>query len=232
MTSWNVSTVERRDVVRPESENSIDVEGPPLDMAESGGILSVLARPLPLGGEEEITAIADEIGRRSAIYLSAPITTGREFLRWLRQDRRDDPSRPDDSRRPRGEVIEENRRALVPLKERLARVFPDSIVIDPTRLDMPDWDQKDYHRFWVEVLRRLARSAVFADGWEYSTGCTIEYAMAVSLGLKIFDCNLEPIDTVAGLKMIRSASQEIEAAGLDTTLLISAARHVDAHGAP
>lgn len=235
MTKLFLSTGEKRGAMSAKSDSPIDNSTPSADATSQEAMLAVLTRPLPEGGERELVEISEKVGAGPAIYLSTPITTGRKFLEWLTDAAPVDLSSADYGRRLRTEVIEENRRALIPLKKQLAEAFPDSIVIDPTDLEVPDWIQQDYHRFWVEVLRRFAASVtaavIFADGWEYSIGCCIEFATATSIGLPTFDSGLNPMSACVGSEMIRSASHKIEEAGLDSRPLISAACYAEVHAA-
>jgi hypothetical protein len=73
------------------------------------------------------------------------------------------------------------------------------MVIDPSRLaDVPGWEQADYHAFWTKVIDQHADKVIFLDGWQYSDGCTIEFAKAVQLGLPRLTEYLMPLNVAAG----------------------------------
>ena len=79
-------------------------------------------------------------------------------------------------------------------------------MIDPTALgDVPGWAQSDYHRFWVGVIERYARTVVFLDGWEYSSGCTHEFLAAIRVGAELLRQDLAPLRLDEGERRIRAA---------------------------
>jgi len=50
------------------------------------------------------------------------------------------------------------------------------MVIDPSSLvDMTAGSKADYHAFWLQSSQH-ADELLFIDGWQYSVGCTIEFA--------------------------------------------------------
>jgi hypothetical protein len=152
---------------------------------------------------------------RDAVYVSTPITTGRQFVTWW-QDRghrlaEDDPEYQAEF----GQVIADNIAAVRPLIERVERGLGGRPVIDPTRLGpITGWQQPDYHAFWVRVIQRFVRTVVFADGWEYSSGCSLEYAAAVAEGLQLLDAELRPLTRKAGDSRLAAAAAELEQVGL------------------
>ena len=76
----------------------------------------------------------------------------------------------------------------------------DDIVIDPTRFDdVEGWEQPDYHQFWLDVIDEFAAKVMFCDGWQFSTGCCIEFLRACTLGLPRRDENLNELSNDKGL---------------------------------
>jgi hypothetical protein len=152
---------------------------------------------------------------RDAVYVSTPITTGRQFVAWW-QDRgcrlpEDDPGYQAEF----GQVVADNIAAVRPLIERVERDLAGRPVIDPTRLGpIAGWQQSDYHAFWVRVIHRYVRTVVFADGWEYSSGCSLEFAAAVADGLQTLDAELRPLSREAGQARLLAAATELDQAGL------------------
>lgn len=178
----------------------------------SGALASVLARELPTGAES-LFSWASKARSAPVIYLSTPITTGRHYLAWLR-DNSDSP--PDVKKRARREVYKRNIDALHGVREQIRATYPTSLLIDPTDLsDQPGWHQPDYHRFWSEVIASAADAVVFADGWQYSVGCTIEYAVALLSGKRILDAHLRHMDTESAWHLLEDALDTIKAAGAD-----------------
>lgn len=168
--------------------------------------------------ERERGIASDE---RSAVYVSTPITTGRAFVEWYRREgHRLERGTPDYERAHRSEVV-------LPNTQRAARYIEVlrwrhvGLIIDPSSFEVPGWSecQERYHAFWLRVLERHARRVVFMDGWQYSTGCTIEYEAAARLGLDCVDESLERIPRSKGTEMLEVAIRELEALGCETVAL-------------
>jgi hypothetical protein len=168
--------------------------------------------------------------QRNAVYVSTPITTGPAYLDWRRQVSGTlDESHAKYRDTLRSQVIEANIARAADIVLRVRQRFADhDLVIDPTLLhDVDDWIQSDYHRFWSEVVRRFARSVVFVDGWEYSTGCTVEFAAAVTVGAKLFTGSFHEISPTAGVQLVARAIDEVESAKLDSTPLKRSLRSIE-----
>ena len=201
------------DVAQAADQASVDVGRDVCRRKLKGALMT---RPLPIGSDELLAGYADAKGSRT-IYLSTPITTGPRYLEWRRASIASGTLSRDDEQRQRAAVMSENLRRLAPLRQRLSDGFDDARVIDPTELDVPSWSQADYHRFWVEVISRFADLIVFADGWEYSTGCSYEYACALVRGLDVLDASLTPLVPARTHELLAEACSSLEAAGLDAT---------------
>lgn len=156
-------------------------------------------------------------GDREATYVSTPITTGERFVRW-----RCSLSKPVSEHDPLyqaglAKVIEANVEHARPIVDRIARSRPGH-VIDPTRLgSVNGWTQYDFHTFWTEVISRYAATVIFVDGWQFSTGCVLEFAAAVRAGRRILDERLKPLPPDDGLALVRAASKEMSGSGLSTS---------------
>ncbi len=137
-------------------------------------------------------------------YLSVPITTGRAHI---------------DQNNDRERIIEYNKQRAHLAANRLRGVL-QGMVIDPSRLmDIPAWRQSDYHTFWVKVIEQFVERVYFLDGWQYSVGCTIEFATATALSLPTMTENRVPIDISSGKALISAAINEYEDRGRDATSL-------------
>jgi len=179
---------------------------------------------MPQGADLLADAYA-ELNQSRVIYVSTPITTGPELLRWLRAN-------PDASEalrsHARSQVIANNVAAVVPLVAMVRARFRDAAIIDPTALnDVRGWTQADYHRFWTEIIVRYADGAVFADGWQYSVGCTVEFAAANLAGIELYNSRLEMISPNEGLVLLQSTVSELDAVGASKVIQESAIRTLD-----
>jgi hypothetical protein len=168
-----------------------------LSLVESCGIVGPraadISRHFAATGRQSSTAesadlLLDLVGRcaderHPVAYLSVPLTTGHAYIEC--NARRDDTKA-------------DNKRRAHEAAQRL-RAFLSDMVIDPSRLaDVPGWEQADYHAFWTKVIDQHADKVIFLDGWQYSDGCTIEFAKAVQLGLPRLTEYLMPLNVAAG----------------------------------
>jgi len=159
---------------------------------------------------------------RSAIYCSAPITSGRRYLQWLtsQQGRQviDDLSEAD-KRLHQQQVIEPNKSHAREVADRL-RQRTNKPVIDPTVVGPIDrWRQADWIAFWEDVIARFAFEIALVDGWEYSYGCTHEFWFAHSRGLTNRDEAGNPLTPAEGVRRIQAAIAELKQARADTSKL-------------
>lgn len=170
---------------------------------------------VPVGREVMERLLIEYTSRYSqAIYVSTPITTGPDLVRWFEAH----PSAlPHDQAAARARFRERNTGAVRPLVARVRHRYAGRDIIDPTQLeDVPGWRQVDYHLFWARVIAACAERVVLADGWQYSVGCSIEFTVASIVGLPTLDARLEVLARDSAVRMLRRASRELEAVGLAT----------------
>src|ERR1044072_4489986 len=146
------------------------------------------------GPADDLLSFAKCFGaiERNVTYVSVPITTGHRYLQWriTRPLERVDAELEASHRQ---DVIAHNVAAATDLVRHVRDRF-DGIVIDPTQLDDVDqWEQANYHGFWSALIERFVGTIVFADGWQYSTGCSIELATACRNDITILDHRLSPL---------------------------------------
>ena len=168
------------------------------------------------------------LGERSAVYVSTPITTGQSYLDWRRRDPGLHESHPRYASDHREQVVRGNldRAREVVRAVRAAFAGP---VIDPTLLcEVDGWGQVDYRSFWATVVERFAHTVVFVDGWQYSTGCAVEFETAARHRLTLLDERLRPLDPWLAVELLTSSSGELAAAGLDVSVLSAAAARAGA----
>ncbi|HEV3219545.1 MAG TPA: hypothetical protein VGZ48_07220 [Candidatus Acidoferrales bacterium] len=89
------------------------------------------------------------------------------------------------------------------------------IVITPAPFSAPGWGQHEYLLFWETLLRTRIKSAWFNHNWQYSNGCTFEFAVALHAGLYTFDHRGDALDRAAGIDLIQSAIKELAKDGFD-----------------
>jgi len=178
--------------------------------------------------EREVFALLNILGSvvvgRSAVYVSAPITSGMRLARWLRSRNVEfDPSHPESYAEFQREVLEPNCEHAQEIIGNLRTKFPN-VVIDSTALkDIDGWTQDDYRYLWGKVIEQYATTVVFIDGWQYSNGCSYEFLISYQSASdhcpSVLDENLKPLTLEQGLTLIKAAINELNQAGLSTEFL-------------
>ena len=162
---------------------------------------------------------------RDVTYVSVPITTGRSYLSWRRQNPQLEESHPEYQGAHQENVVRVN---LDNARDVIARVRRQVTgpVIDPTLfVGIDGWDQSDYHQFWTAIIEQFVQTVVFADGWQYSAGCAVEFLAARENGIDTRDEGLSILTPSRGFTLLTSAVQEFAAAGLDAKTLSDVATY-------
>ncbi|PRY39340.1 hypothetical protein LY71_1219 [Geodermatophilus tzadiensis] len=161
----------------------------------------------------------------NAVYVSAPITTGRDFATWYPAQA--DQGTPAYWARLRKEIIAPNLERARPLVRRCRARWADRPVVDPTMLaDIAGWHQPDYHRFWTRLVEQHAGTVVFSEGWQFSTGCALEFVAAQRVGAELLEHTLAPLSVEDGERLLHDAIAALDAAGCDSSALGAAAREL------
>jgi hypothetical protein len=109
----------------------------------------------------------------------------------------------------------------------LAVAFAESVreratgtpVITPAPFMAPGWSQFEYLAFWEKLLRTRIKSSWLNDNWEYSNGCTFEFAVAHDAGVPTCDRRGNSLSLDDGVRLIREAIRTVEAGGFDAAKL-------------
>ena len=94
-----------------------------------------------------------------------------------------------------------------------------TMVITPGPFSARDWSQPEYLFFWETLLRTRIKSAWFNQNWQFSNGCTFEFAVAYDAGIPTFDHNGTPLDVGEAIELVASAIRQLGADGFDTSKL-------------
>lgn len=157
----------------------------------------------------------------SLVYVSQPITTGPPYLRG-RQALGGTPT-PAADRALRREAMAENRRRTRELVDRVRATFePDRQVLDPSDYENEVYQQDDFHGLWAEVIRTYTHIVVFADGWQFSTGCSVELAAALQAGLPLLDDALRPLPHREAVRELSDGLAQLRASGLASGVMAEA----------
>jgi hypothetical protein len=157
--------------------------------------------------------------KRAALYVSAPITSGQRFVEWYSRRHNLVGLAQQDQREHLREVVAPNRNAAGALVTRVRETCSDP-VIDPTTVgDIEGWTQGDYRNAWARIIEEFVRAVVFANGWEFSSGCSYEYLVATKAGVETLDELWRPIKLEAGVSLLRRAIGEMSSRGLPAEFL-------------
>lgn len=155
-----------------------------------------------------------------AIYASSPITSGQRLHRFISDwPVRMGASRPSRTAAMRECVIEPNERDALAFARRLRREYK-APVIDPSRFRAgKGWTQDHFTSLWATVIKSYCNLVVFANGWEYSSGCTAEFVEAFKANIPTSDAkgNLLARDDAIGL--MSRAKLQLLADGLSAATL-------------
>jgi hypothetical protein len=98
-------------------------------------------------------------------------------------------------------------------------VSDNTMVITPAPFTAPGWSQPEYLAFWETLIRTRIESVWFNREWQFSNGCTFEYAVALDAELPTFNHDGKALDREAGMAAIESAIDRLKAEGFDTAKL-------------
>lgn len=158
------------------------------------------------------------IALRSALYCSAPVSSGQRYLQWLRDGdhgiRDVDHAMDSFGAEHTGLVVQPNIQHAKEVVERMRATYAIP-VIDPSAVaSIKSWRQADWLEFWERVVARFAIAVVFVDGWQFSFGCTHEFLFARRQGLPTFDERGAPLVPAIGILLIEQAIEESSATGV------------------
>ncbi|HZH29526.1 MAG TPA: hypothetical protein VEY11_01930 [Pyrinomonadaceae bacterium] len=168
-----------------------------------------------------MTAFDCVIADNSAIYCSGDVTTGKQFYRILKEH---EVSSRDELKVKLGvAACKEVMSALVQRNIERGIAFTENIrrrghtnLINPGPLVAPDFDQQHYLYLWEWIIIRKACEARFNENWEYSSGCTLEYAIAARKGISRRDHLGNILDLPQAVGRVERAVAELKHDGMRT----------------
>lgn len=154
----------------------------------------------------------------SVVYTSTPITTGKNYLDWLQIGAQEGLNQ--DLAASREVFVTSKNIEEATLFVRKVRAKYSDLVIDPTRLEnINNWDQGDYHKFWIKVIRQLVSTIVFANGWEYSNGSTLEYICGLEKGISLLTNDFQPLTPDAALIKLKIAGSKYKILNVQSDII-------------
>jgi hypothetical protein len=91
-----------------------------------------------------------------------------------------------------------------------------TLVISPAPFSAPGWTQPEYLAFWETLLQTRIKGAWFNRNWQFSNGCTFEYAVAQDALVPTFDNQGRPLNLDTAVRLITEAMASLEVDRFDT----------------
>lgn len=163
-----------------------------------------------------LSAIDCVLNGERAVYASSELTSGRRLNRLLRDV---GANRASELRARQGEdwyrtqLWTPNVAAATAFARRLHQTLGNHVlVVTPAPLSAPGWSQREYLGFWEVLIRTRIKAVYFNEGWEYSHGCTFEFAVALDAGLPTYDCVGNPLAANEALERMEAAIRSLAGA--------------------
>ena len=90
-------------------------------------------------------------------------------------------------------------------------------MINPAPFKVPGWDQPEYLGFWEELIRTRVKAVRFNKNWEFSSGCTFEFVVAMKAEIPTLDAEGSEISFKTAVTSIEAAISKFN--GFDTKKL-------------
>jgi hypothetical protein len=163
------------------------------------------------------------LSREKVIYAGAELTTGLRLYRALREFRVKTAAELKQLKGAEwyGEHLwDPNVTAAKEFAAHIrAEVGKEHVVVTPAFFSAPGWKQPEYLSFWEELLRTRIHASWFKADWQYSNGCTLEFAVSTDAGLSTHDHHGQPLSVRQAIELIRAAIRDLESSGFDTATL-------------
>ncbi len=174
--------------------------------------------------EMALSATDCALNREQAIYCSTELTTGQRVYKALRnRGLKTTDELKDRMGREwfRQNIYDVNAHYAAEFAEYVHQRLADDhcIIITPAPFYAPGWGQKDYLEFWRRLLRSRIKSVWFNSDWEFSDGCTFEFAVAQEVGLRTLNRNGNTLDCSEGIELIKTAIEKLGAEDFKTSEL-------------
>jgi len=87
-------------------------------------------------------------------------------------------------------------------------------LVNPGPFFARGFDQQHYLYLWECVIIKKIYRVYFNENWQYSNGCTLEYAIAMQKGIPRFDDLGNDLSLPEAIRMIQAAVEELRGQGL------------------
>ncbi len=175
-----------------------------------------------------LQAVKCVVAANSAVYISGPITTGKNFVRWyLAEGMNLAKGSPEYAAAFRTKVLKVNEFEILDLAKRI-RFSDKEVVIEPASLYIPEWNQVDYINYWIEIIENFVGKIILVDGWQFSLGCVKEFSFAAIRNYQIFSHDGQAISHDCGKEMVLAAAREVKEVSAKNKTLFTLAENLHA----
>jgi hypothetical protein len=95
----------------------------------------------------------------------------------------------------------------------------DPMIITPAPFTAPGWSQPEYLAFWETLIRTRVKAVWFNENWEFSNGCTFEFAVALDAGVPTFDHLGSALSRQKAIQSVEKAIHRLTEEEFDTSKL-------------
>lgn len=173
--------------------------------------------------EIAFSAIDCVLNREKAVYASTELTTGLRLYDVCRANAvltRDQLKTKNGAKWFEDHVWAPNvEGARVFAEQCRTRLGGTSLVITPAPFTAPGWSQPEYLAFWETLIRTRIASCWFNQNWQYSNGCTFEFAVALDAGIPTCDANGQTLSQADAVTAVTAGVRQLTADGFDASKL-------------
>jgi len=169
------------------------------------------------------SAVDCVLNRQKAIYAGAELTTGRRLYNAFREFH---VKTEDELKQLKGKEwyganiwdanVKSAKEFAVQVREKDGG---KSLVITSSPFSAPGWKQTEYLAFWEQLIRTRISATWFKSDWQYSNGCTFEFAVCADAGMPTLDHQGHPLSVRQAAELINGAIRDLEESGFDTAKL-------------
>jgi hypothetical protein len=183
----------------------------------------ICGRPASEVIAETISAFECFAPEDSCIYLSSEITTGQRFYSLLREH---GVRSRDELKQKLGVSFQQAWKHLMDQNLFAGQTFFQEMnqgghrnLINPGPFFAKGWEQEHYLYLWEWVIVHKCCETRFNSGWNYSNGCTLEYAISLRKSIPRRHKDNRSLDATEAIALIEAALADLGTTGIDTPAL-------------
>ena len=165
------------------------------------------------------SAFASVLQPKTALYAAVPVTSGPRLWKLAKDlgiSKLNDVGRVAPERF-KSEVLLPNYAAAAQFVS--GARSRHKLVIDPSRLAVPEWSQKQYWRFWEYIIQEYVAAVLLSPGWEYSRGSVYECIFAIKNSIPIISAQDEALSAEELREVAFTTIRERDSLGIQAGFL-------------